>query len=270
MRVDAAVAAITFRATAEQLSQLDLAYAPPYSAAMDNLLVAADVLKNKLNGQSRGISPMEVKRKLDAAEDFVFLDVRSPAEHAGGVLTWPYAVVQGRSRLRSVQDFTGPRSIRPTIEDKGGSAMKKERFICLAAALFFTLTTVAYGAGPGRGGGWGMGGSYQRMYNPATVETLTGTVESVQKTTPMKGMKYGIHLMVKTDKETIPVHLGPGWFIEQQDQQIAKGDSIEVKGSRVTMGGKPVIIAAEVKKGDQVLKLRDENGTPVWAGWRRP
>lgn len=81
-RVDAAAAAITFGATADQLSHLDLAYAPPYSAAMDNLIVAADILKNKLAGHARGISPMEVKKKLDEGDDFILLDVRSPAEHA--------------------------------------------------------------------------------------------------------------------------------------------------------------------------------------------
>ena len=81
-RVDAAAAAITFGATADQLAHLDLAYAPPYSAAMDNLIVAADILKNKLAGHARGISPMEVKRKLDEGDDFILLDVRSPAEHA--------------------------------------------------------------------------------------------------------------------------------------------------------------------------------------------
>jgi NADPH-dependent 2,4-dienoyl-CoA reductase/sulfur reductase-like enzyme/rhodanese-related sulfurtransferase len=81
-RIDVAAAAITFGATAEQLAQLDLAYAPPYSASMDNLLVAADIMKNKLAGHGRGISPLEVKKKLDEGEDFILLDVRSPAEHA--------------------------------------------------------------------------------------------------------------------------------------------------------------------------------------------
>ena len=81
-RLDAAATAITFHATAEQLSQLDLAYAPPYSSAMDNLIVAADILKNKLAGHARGISPHEVKRKFDEGDDFILLDVRSPAEHA--------------------------------------------------------------------------------------------------------------------------------------------------------------------------------------------
>jgi NADPH-dependent 2,4-dienoyl-CoA reductase/sulfur reductase-like enzyme/rhodanese-related sulfurtransferase len=80
-RLDAAATAITFGATAEQLSQVDLAYAPPYSAAMDNLIVAADILKNKLAGHARGISSHDVKRKFDEEDDFILLDVRSPAEH---------------------------------------------------------------------------------------------------------------------------------------------------------------------------------------------
>jgi NADPH-dependent 2,4-dienoyl-CoA reductase/sulfur reductase-like enzyme/rhodanese-related sulfurtransferase len=80
-RLDAAATAITFHATAEQLSQVDFAYAPPYSAAMDNLIVAADILKNKLAGHARGISPEQVKRKFDEEDDFILLDVRSPAEH---------------------------------------------------------------------------------------------------------------------------------------------------------------------------------------------
>ena len=81
-RVDVAATAMTFNATAADLSLLDLGYAPPYSAAMDNLIVAADIMKNKMAGHGRGITPMEVKEKLDRGDDFILLDVRSPAEHA--------------------------------------------------------------------------------------------------------------------------------------------------------------------------------------------
>jgi hypothetical protein len=85
----------------------------------------------------------------------------------------------------------------------------------------------------------------------------------------MKGMSYGLHAVVKTDKETIPVHLGPAWYLENQDVTIAPKDKIAVKGSRITFEGKPVMIAAELKKGDDVLVLRDAGGFPVWSGWRR-
>jgi hypothetical protein len=107
------------------------------------------------------------------------------------------------------------------------------------------------------------------MYDPATVETVSGEVTAVEQMAPVKGMRYGIHLMLKTEKETISVHLGPGWFIERQDIRIEKGDKVQVTGSRVTVAGKPAIIAAEVVKGKDRLLLRDKVGIPAWSGWRR-
>jgi hypothetical protein len=127
--------------------------------------------------------------------------------------------------------------------------------------------------GPGmmwRGsGGWGPGSQYNKMYDPKTVETITGEVTRVDRITPAKGMSGGIHMLMKTDKETVSVHLGPSWYLENQDVKIEPKDKVEVKGARVTFDGKPAIIAAEVKKGDEVLKLRDDSGFPVWSAWRR-
>ena len=71
--------------------------------------------------------------------------------------------------------------------------------------------------------------------------------------------------MLQTDKETIAVHLGPAWYIDKQTPKIETNDTITVTGSRVTIDGKPAIIAAQVKKGNEVLKLRDENGIPAWS-----
>jgi len=82
-------------------------------------------------------------------------------------------------------------------------------------------------------------------------------------------MSQGVHMMLKTDKETISIHLGPSWYIENQDIKIEPKNKVEVKGSRITFEGKPAIIATEVKKGNEMLKLRDEKGFPVWSGWRR-
>lgn len=151
--------------------------------------------------------------------------------------------------------------------------MRTARVISVAVVLSVLFVYSVALAGPWQGwrgsGGWGMGSSYQKMYNPATVETVSGVVESVDKITPTKGMYSGIHLVLKTDKETIAIHLGPEWYIERQDVKLEKGDKIEVKGSRITFDGKPAIIAAELKKGDSVLVLRDSAGVPAWAGWRR-
>jgi hypothetical protein len=85
----------------------------------------------------------------------------------------------------------------------------------------------------------------------------------------MKGMGRGVHLLVKTDHGTVDVHLGPAWYVQNQDVKLAAKDRVEVKGSRVTLDGKSALIAAEVRKGDEVLVLRDDAGVPRWVGWRR-
>jgi hypothetical protein len=119
------------------------------------------------------------------------------------------------------------------------------------------------------GGGWGAGSAYAKMYDPKTVETVSGEVLSVDRLTPMKGMEYGVHLLLKTDNGTISVHLGPGWYIENQDVKVEPKDRVQVRGSRITFDGKPAIVAAEMTKGDEILKLRDDAGFPLWSGWRR-
>jgi hypothetical protein len=137
------------------------------------------------------------------------------------------------------------------------------------SALLFTGDARAQGLQWRGGGGWGAGGRYERLYDTKTVESARGEVVGLEEMTPFKGMGRGVHLTLKTNGETIDVHLGPVWYIERQDTRIAAGDRIEVKGSRVIYEGKPAIIAAEIRKGDEVLVLRDADGIPKWAGWRR-
>jgi hypothetical protein len=143
------------------------------------------------------------------------------------------------------------------------------------AAIAVLFAAVSSNAQPGPGmmwrgsGGWGPGTQYNRMYDPKTVETISGEVISIGQFTPAKGMFGGIHMNVKTGKETISVHLGPSWYLENQDVKIEAKDRVEVKGSRIAFGGKPAIIAAEVRKGQEVLTLRDESGFPAWMAWRR-
>jgi rhodanese-related sulfurtransferase len=80
-RIDVAAMAIAGGMTVDQLANADLCYAPPYAPAMDNIITAANVARNKLDGLMIGVSSVEVHRMIEDGADFVFLDVRSPAEH---------------------------------------------------------------------------------------------------------------------------------------------------------------------------------------------
>ncbi len=144
----------------------------------------------------------------------------------------------------------------------------------LTASLLLVSLSVAVAAvaQPWQGwkgsGGWGAGGAYSRMYDPSKAETVNGDVVSVEQITPLRRMGAGVGLKLNTAKGVLLVHLGPQWYIERQDVKIAAGDKVEVKGVRAAVMGQDVFIAAEVKKGDVTLKLRGDDGVPLWAGCR--
>lgn len=80
-RMDVVAMGLTAGMTVDQLANADLCYAPPFSPAMDNIITAANVVRNKIDGYMEGITPAQVHQMLEDKRDFVFLDVRSPQEH---------------------------------------------------------------------------------------------------------------------------------------------------------------------------------------------
>ncbi|HHQ49363.1 MAG TPA: hypothetical protein ENK19_10845 [Acidobacteria bacterium] len=86
-RIDVMATALMAGLDVDQLAHLQLAYAPPFSMALDNVLVAANVVRNKLEGRFTGISSLELWELMRAGEPLLLLDVRQPAEY-------------GRARLR--------------------------------------------------------------------------------------------------------------------------------------------------------------------------
>ena len=103
-------------------------------------------------------------------------------------------------------------------------------------------------------------------YDASTEITLTGTVQDVLH--PQMGQMKGTHLLLKTETEMIEIHVGPSNFVSSKGFTFAKGDSIQVLGSKVTIDGKEALIAREVTKDSKTLTLRDKTGRPLWAGWK--
>ncbi|MBN1581779.1 MAG: FAD-dependent oxidoreductase [Anaerolineae bacterium] len=103
-RVDVAVTAMTAGMTIDQVASLDLTYAPPYSEAMDILINGANTLRNKLDGLLKGCTSIELQERLEAGEDLMLLDVRSPDEHAAGAIAGCTLIPLGavRSRLDEI------------------------------------------------------------------------------------------------------------------------------------------------------------------------
>lgn len=113
---------------------------------------------------------------------------------------------------------------------------------------------------------WGGKSRYNRMYDEKTFTEIKGEITSIEHITMKKGTSTGIHIIVKTETGTYPVHLGPKWYLDKQTVQLKVGDMVVVKGSKVSIDSKPTIIAKDVIKDNNTLTLRDGTGKPVWSG----
>ena len=79
--IDILAMALHAKMSCQELASVDLAYAPPFSPVLSPVIVAANVLLNKLEGRVRGIQASEVREKLETSkETFQVLDVRENDE----------------------------------------------------------------------------------------------------------------------------------------------------------------------------------------------
>ncbi|MFH0850675.1 MAG: FAD-dependent oxidoreductase [Candidatus Bathyarchaeota archaeon] len=97
-RIDVAATAIKFGSNLKGVADIDLGYAPAYSTAIDALAHAANVLRNKVQGNAHGVGPLELREMLDRGDDFVLLDVRARDEYRA-------------------QTFRDPRTVNISVEE---------------------------------------------------------------------------------------------------------------------------------------------------------
>jgi NADPH-dependent 2,4-dienoyl-CoA reductase/sulfur reductase-like enzyme/rhodanese-related sulfurtransferase len=100
-RIDVAATALTAGMTIDDVANLDLSYAPPYAQAMDNLITAANVARNKRDGIMSAISAEATHQRIENGEDFILLDVRSPQEYANVRLPKSTHIPLGSLRKRA-------------------------------------------------------------------------------------------------------------------------------------------------------------------------
>ncbi|HPL63565.1 MAG TPA: hypothetical protein PK587_07355 [Syntrophales bacterium] len=156
--------------------------------------------------------------------------------------------------------------------------MKRRSFV-VAAVVILAATLLLYpsvfaqssrtAGTPYEGQNWAIGTPLLTEGGPALPEspgivTINGTV---LRTEPMKGVRDGLQMRVKTQQGQIwLVYLGPRWFVENQRIKFQPNDVVEVRGAKVLdQHGRIPIIASEVSKGDLSMILRNEsNGLPSW------
>ena len=115
------------------------------------------------------------------------------------------------------------------------------------------------------------GDPYIKIFDSKTIKTISGQVIKIDQV-PEFGFGLQMRLAVFIDKkEILPVYLGPAFYLvgPWQAKHFKLGDQVTVSGSQATRGGESFMIATTVKRGNEVLRLRDKDGNPEWIGWKK-
>lgn len=106
-----------------------------------------------------------------------------------------------------------------------------------------------------------------RAFDPSAIASFKVTIKEVGHSVAHNSPSNTVKLLVDASSSGIPdavVQLGPDWVIQSQGISLKKGDEVTVLGSKASIGGQTYIIAAKLKKGDEVMDLRSELGVPIW------
>ncbi len=99
-RIDIVATALTAGLDLEAFSKLDLGFAPPYSLALDSLLAAANVIRNKIDGLFEGVPADLLFEELASDEPPCLLDVRLASGQGelriSGSMNIPLGSLRGR------------------------------------------------------------------------------------------------------------------------------------------------------------------------------
>lgn len=117
-RINAIAAMLPYRPLLEDLANMEVAYSPPFAAALDIVNVAANTAENILDGMNRPIDPEEFQKCFleEQADDAVCLDVRGPANAA------PFVARFGERWLNVPQE---------TLKDRMAEIPKDKRLLVI-------------------------------------------------------------------------------------------------------------------------------------------
>lgn len=86
-RIDVFATAITFRAKAEDLFHLDLAYAPPFSTTKDPVMYTGMALQNAIDQKNRLITPEQLEVRIANGDKIQIIDTRAAKQYEASSVT---------------------------------------------------------------------------------------------------------------------------------------------------------------------------------------
>ncbi|MBI1756115.1 MAG: hypothetical protein HYR64_03305 [Fimbriimonas ginsengisoli] len=106
----------------------------------------------------------------------------------------------------------------------------------------------------------------------ASFHKLEGTIINVQDfpagTDPTSSDRS---VSVQTPDGVLTLVLGPTWFVARQNFQLTVGDALTIyTGAPIQVAPGVYVTADRIRRGDDWLIMRHDNGQPVWNTWVGP
>jgi hypothetical protein len=98
----------------------------------------------------------------------------------------------------------------------------------------------------------------------AALRTVEGRITEViylPGSTPGKGM---VEIRLQSAGQTELVRLAPTGFLKQVGLRLREQETVTVKGFPASGMEGDLLLASEIRSGDQTLVLRDGRGLPAW------
>lgn len=95
-------------------------------------------------------------------------------------------------------------------------------------------------------------------------QPYVGTVESVMEEPTSDEGLVQVRVRLEGGAGTAVVQLAPPWYLEQLWVTPEPGDTMEIVGIRVGTGAEVPIVAARIAIGEELIYLREGNGSPLW------
>ena len=129
------------------------------------------------------------------------------------------------------------------------------RFVLAVGILFLLMVTLAWAQAP----------VSAPAYDVAKEVTIKGVVQEVKDFECPVSRGMGAHLVVKTDKGLVTVHLALSKFLSDYGFNFAKGDEVVITGVKAKVGDdENSILARKIDRGNQTFTFRDKEGKPLW------
>lgn len=119
-RIDVLATAMSSGIKADELADLELAYAPPFSSAKDPVNMLGYMSENVLSGEADVVQPEEIDGLV--AQGWKLLDVRSASEHRAGAIPGDINVSVDDLRERIDELGTGPYIVYCAVGQRGHTA----------------------------------------------------------------------------------------------------------------------------------------------------